>query len=213
MKRPVYHITYNIAYYLIYSIAALAFLCLLLSCSYSKKFTQNYYRENEKTLLSIRDRFKELYDKHFFSLELKDKKLSRIGMEIHTDSIKYIYSFHTDEPFLADTLRKYQFDVKAMNELINAMQKAHCTWITNLDYYEKRQKKFLVFISVRDRKLDALLRPEKYFTLVFFDQPQPFDQKGRLLDKEDLKKMRKINGTIFRKINGKVYYALSGQFR
>ena len=134
-------------------------------------------------------------------------------MEIHTDSIKYIYGFRMDEPFLLDTLYKYQFDVKAMNELIDDMQKAHCTWITNLDYYEQRQKKYLVFISVRDKELDAFLRPEKYFTLVFFDQPQPFDDKGRLLDNEDLKKMRKINGSIFRRINDRVYYALSGQFR
>ena len=188
-------------------------LCTMLSCSYSKKFTQNYYRDNETTLQSIRQRFKDLYDKRPFSLELKDKKLSQIGIEIHTDSIKYIYSFRTDEPFLIDTLYKYGFDVKAMSELINDMQKAHCTWITNLDYYEKRQKKFLVFISVRDKKLDAFLRSEKYFTLVFFDQPQPFDDKWKLLDNEDLEKMRKINGSIFRRINDKVYYALSGQFR
>lgn len=198
---------------IIHHIIPFIFLCFFLSCSYSKKFTQNYYRENESTLQSIRQRFKELYDKHPFSLELKDKKLNSIGIEIHTDSIKYIYNFRTDEPFLLDTLYKYQFDVKGMSELINDMQKAHCTWITNLDYYEKRQKKYLVFISVRDKKLDAFLRPEKYFTLVFFDQPQPFDDKGRLLDNEDLETMRKINGSIFRRINDRVYYALSGQFR
>ncbi|HKO82626.1 MAG TPA: hypothetical protein VJU78_19605 [Chitinophagaceae bacterium] len=197
----------------IYHIILFFLLGTILSCSYSKKFTQNYYRDNETTLQSIRQRFKVLHDKHPFSLELKDKKLSQIGIEIHTDSIKYIYSFRTDEPFLLDTLYKYKFDVKAMSELINDMQKAHCTWITNLDYYEKRQKKFLVFISVRDKKLTAFLRPEKYFTLAFFDQPQPFDEKGRLLDNEDLKKMRKINGSVFRRINDKVYYALSGQFR
>ena len=152
----------------IYHTIVLFLLCTMLSCSYSKKFTQNYYRDNQTTLQSIRQRFKDLYDKRPFSLELKDKKLSQIGIEIHTDSIKYIYSFRTDEPFLIDTLYKYGFDVKAMSELINDMQKAHCTWITNLDYYEKRQKKFLVFISVRDKQLDAFLRSEKYFTLVFF---------------------------------------------
>lgn len=199
--------------HLIYHITSLFLLCTILSCSYSKKFTQNYYQENARTLQSIRQRFKDLYDKHPFSLELKDKKLRRIGIEIQTDSIKYIYSFRTDEPFLIDTLYKYNFDVKRMSELIDDMQKAHCTWITNLDYYENRQKKFLVFISVRDKKLDAFLRSEKYFTLVFFDQPQPFDEKGRLLDNEDLEKIRKINGSIFRRINDKVYYALSGQFR
>jgi hypothetical protein len=196
-----------------YHIVLFSLLCSALSCSYSKKFTKNYYRENEATLLSIRQQFKELHDKHPFSLELKDQQLRQIGIEIHTDSIKYIYTFRTDEPYLLDTLYKYQFDVKPMSDLINAMQQAHCTWITNLDYYEKRQKKFLVFISVRDKELHAFLRSEKYFTLVFFDEPQPFDEKGRLLDKEDLEKPRRINSSIFWKINDRVFYALSGQFR
>ena len=201
MKRTIYHI------------AVWLILCTFLSCSYSRKFTQTYYRENESTLLSIRDKFKDIYDKNPFSLEIKGTKLKSIGLEIHTDSIKYIYSFGMDEPFLFDTLHKYQFDVKAMSELINDMQKTHCTWITNLDYYENREKKFLVFISVRDKKLNAFLRSEKYFTLVFFKQPQSFDDKGRLLDMDDLKTIRLINGGVFRKINDKVGYALTGKYR
>ena len=100
-----------------------------------------------------------------------------------------------------------------MIALIIDMQKTQCTWITNLDYYEKRQKKFLVFISVRDKKLTAFLKPEKYFTLAFFDQPQPYDEKERLLDNEDLTKNRLINGAVFRKVNDNVSYALTGKYR
>jgi len=77
----------------------------------------------------------------------------------------------------------------------------------------KKSKKNSLFISVRDKKLDAFLSSEKYFTLAFFDQPQPFDEKGRLLDNEDLEKIRKINGSTFYRINDKVYYAVSSQFR
>ena len=197
----------------VYHIILFVLLSLLVSCTYSKKFTHTYYQENEATLQSIRERFIQLYEKNAFSLELKDKYLNRIGLEIHTDNIKYIYNFRLDEPYLLDTLHKYQFDVKAMIDLIIDMQKAHCTWITNLDYYEKRQKKFLVFISVRDKQLTAFLKPEKYFTLAFFDQPQPYDEKERLLDKEDLTKNRLINGAVFRKVNDKVSYALTGKYR
>jgi hypothetical protein len=194
-------------------ITALILLSAMVSCSYSKKFTTNYYKDNEATLQSIRQQFKSLHTKHPFSLELEDQQLQRIGMEIHTDSIKYIYKFRTDQPYLLDTLDKYGFDVKAMSELINDMQRAHCTWVTNLDYYEKREKKFMVFLSVRHKELNAFLRPEKYFTLAFFDEAQPVDEKGRLMDKEDLKKPRRINSSIFWKINDRVFYALSGQFR
>ncbi|RYF96231.1 MAG: hypothetical protein EOO00_03230 [Chitinophagaceae bacterium] len=197
----------------VYHIVTLLLLSAVLSCSYSKKFTETYYKDNEATLQSIRQRFKALHTKHAFSLELKDLQLQRIGIEIHTDSIKYIYNFNTDEPYLLDTLDKYNFDVKAMRELIDDMQLAHCPWITNLDYYEKREKKYMVFLSVRHKELNAFLRPEKYFTLAFFDEPQPVDEKGRLMDKEDLKKPRRINNSIFWKINDRVFYALSGQFR
>jgi hypothetical protein len=154
-----------------------------------------------------------LHDKRPFALELKDKTLNSLSLEIHTDSIRYIYTLRTDEPYFLDTLHKYQFDVKAMSELINDMQKAHCTWITNLDYYEKRQKKYLVFISVRDKQLTAFLKPEKYFTLAIFDEPQPYDERQRLLDNEDRKRNRLINGVIFRKINDRVSYALTGKYR
>ncbi len=162
---------------------------------------------------SILHQYKKIYDGRPFSLEFKNQAQTRISIEIHTDSIKYIYNFNLDEPFLQDTLRKYDFDNNAMTQLIRDMQKTHCTWINNLDYYEKWQKKDLVFLSVRDKKLDAFLSSEKYFTLVFFEQKQPSDEKGRLLDNDDRKKMRRINGEIFRKINDKVFYAVTGHFR
>ncbi len=192
------------------------FLCVAViatSCSYSKKFTQTYYQENEALLQSIQQRYKKLYDKHPFALEIKDRNRQRIGLEIITDSIKYIYSFDERRGNLKDTLRKFRFDEKAVSELINDMQKAHCTWITNLDYYEKGEKKYLVFLSVRHKKLEAFLKPEKYFTLAFFDRPQPFDEKQRLLDRQDKKTLRRINGGIFRKINSTVCYAIAASFR
>ena len=104
-----------------YHIISYIFLCIIVSCSYSKKFTRNYYKENETTLQSIRQRFKDLHDKHPFSLELKDQRLRRIGIEIQTDSIKYIYTFRTDEPYLLDTLYKYQFDVKPVSEYMHRL--------------------------------------------------------------------------------------------
>jgi hypothetical protein len=194
-------------------ISALLFAWVLTSCSPSKKFTRGYYSINEAKMQSILQRYKKIYDGRPFSLEFKNEAQSRISIEIHTDSIKYIYNFKLDEPFLQDTLRKYNFDARAMNQLISDMQKTHCTWINNLDYYERREKKYLVFLSVRDKKLDAFLSSEKYFTLVFFEQKQPVDEKGRLLDNDDRKKMRRINGEIFRRINDKVFYAVTGHFR
>jgi hypothetical protein len=194
-------------------ITGMLIACICLSCSYSKMFTTGYYRENEDRFLSLKSRFKELHEKHPFSVEIRDKDFQHIGLEIITDSIKYIYSFGISEARLTDTLLKYGFDAPATLTLISDMQNVHCTWITNLDYYENREKKFLVFLSVRHRKLKAFLRPEKYFTLAFFDRRQHFDQKGRLLDNETGKELHKLNGGLFRKINDRVCYSLSADFR
>lgn len=195
-----------------YYITILLLACTLASCSHSKKFTETYYKENEEILQSIRTRYKQLYEKHPFSLEIKDQDFQQIGIEIITDTIRYIYSFN-DEPALLDTLIRYNFDVKEMSTLINDMQRVHCTWITNLDYYENREAKYLVFISIRNSKLKAFLKSEKYFTLAYFDRRQYYDEKGRLLDKVDRKTLHKINGSIFHKLNERVCYSLRGNFR
>jgi hypothetical protein len=195
-----------------YYITGLLLACTLVSCSYSKKFTETYYAENEEVLQSIMKRYKELYEKHPFSVEIKDKSFQQIGLEIITDTIKYVYSFD-NEPDLIDTLVRYHFDVQAVSTLVNDMQRVHCTWITNLDYYENREEKYLVFISMRHKKLKAFLKAEKYFTLAFFDSKQYYDQKGRLLDHADRKTIYKINGGVFRKLNERVCYSVAGNFR
>lgn len=200
MKQLAYHIT------------SLLLISTFVSCSYSRKFTETYYKENEEVLQSIMKRYKELYEKHPFSVEIKDKDFQQIGLEIITDTVKYVYSFD-HEPSLIDTLEKYKFDVKAVSRLINDMQRVHCTWITNLDYYENGQEKYLVFISMRHRKLKAFLKPEKYFTLAFFDTRRTYDEKGRLLDRIDRKKIFKINGGVFRKLTDRVCYSVAGNFR
>jgi hypothetical protein len=185
----------------------------LCSCSHSKKFSNTYYQQNDSLFQSISRRYKNLYEQRPFSAGMSDKAFKSISFEILTDSIKYVYNFNIGEQRFNDTLSKYKFDVKGINALIADMQRVHCTWITNLDYYENLEKKYLVFVSIRHRKLKAFLRPEKYFTLAFFNQPQHFDNRGRLLDNQDRKTLHKINGGLFWKINDRVCYSLSGTFR
>jgi hypothetical protein len=199
--------------YFSYYIIIFVFAGVLASCSHSRKFTHTYYQENDSLFQSVNHRYKKLYEEHPFSIAMKDKTLEHLAFEIITDSIKYVYNFAIDEPRFTDTLIKYKFDVKNVSSLINDMRAIHCTWITNLDYYEKQQKKYLVFVSIRHKKLKAFLRSEKYFTLAFFDRPQRFDARGRLLDNVDRKNLFRINGALFRRINDRVCYSLSASFR
>jgi len=198
-------------------LAAHITLCFLLtvafpSCHPTKKFTANYYKEHEASLLEIRQEYKKLYDQRPFSLEFRDRQFQKLGLEILTDSIKYIYNFDIRNNNLTDTLKKYHFDETGVTGLVKKMQAAQCTWITNLDYYENRERKQLVFISIRHKDL-ATNKSEKYFTLAFFDNRQPFDEKQRLLDKTNRKNIRSINGEIFYRINDWVCYAFTGHFR
>ena len=195
------------------TICAMTMLSVFISCSYSKEFPRSYYTENSEVLQSVKQRYKQNYNARPFSLEIKDKAFEQVGLEMILDTIRYIYNFQIEDPSLGDTLRKYNFKAPEIIELIHDMQKVHCSWLNNLDYYENLEKKYLVFLSIRHRKLESAWRKDKYFTLAFFDTPQPFDEKGRLLDRKNKKKIRKINGAVFYKIDEKTGYAITTHFR
>lgn len=186
---------------------------LLASCTYSLKFTGDYYKENENTLQSIRERYERLYAIQPFSLDLMNKELSQIGIELMTDTMKYVYNFTLTDRSFPDTLNRYHLDLKEMSLLIGDMQKVQATWISKLDYFVNRQQRFLIFLSIRHRSLKKPLKPERYFTLAFFNSPQLYDKKGRLLDRDDRKKHRQINGEVFVKLTDRVFYAVMDRYR
>jgi hypothetical protein len=186
---------------------------MLFSCSTSRKFTTNYYDENKTLFQSVYDQYKKIFAKQPFSLHTKGKTFNQASLEIITDTMNFIYDFDPREKKLTDTLLKYRFDTVAVQTLISDMQKLNCTWITKLDYFENRQLKYLVFISIRHKELESLFKKNKYFTLAFFDVPQPSDTEGRLQDRRNRRNLRKINGANFYRINDKVFYSLSRNFR
>ena len=194
----------------------LIIVCVLFfatSCSYSKKFSKEFYAENKEMLHKVKEDFRLHYETRPFAIGIRDRYFEQIDLLIITDSIRYIYGFNVSDPKLIDTLRKYQFDIDYMESLINDMQDLHCTWLSNLTYYENFNKKNLVFLSIRHSRLESSIKKNKYFTLAFFESPQPFDERGRLLDKADKKKPRRINGAIFYRIDDRVAFAISNNFR
>ncbi len=186
---------------------------LLCSCASPKVFTTNYYFENEKTLTSIEQLYKNIHQQKHFSIFFTDRSFDFISLEIITDSIKYIYEFNINEPRLQDTLVKYGLPVLGMTELITKMRSIHCIWINNLDYYTDGQKHSMVFISIRHTTAHLPFTAEKYYILTFYSQPQYYDSEGRLLNTRRLRKLRKINDDVFRRVNDKVAYTVSERFR
>ncbi len=186
---------------------------LMASCATRKKITTDFYFQHEKELVEIEQTYRNLNDPHPFSIEFTDNSFDYINLEIQTGPLKRIYEFGINEPRLPDTLSRYGLPVTKMLELVNRMRSNHCIWIHNLDYYTNNQKNYLVFMSFRQVRFRLPFAADKYFILTFYEQPQYFDPEGNLLDNRRLRRIRKINGEIFRRINNKVCYTISSRFR
>ena len=186
--------------------------CLLFSCS-PKNISTRYYYENEKVLDRIEESYKALYPLGPFNVGFTDREFKTVSLEIITDTLSYIYEFNIEEPRLRDTLTAYNLNAAKINALIKQMHDIRCTWINHSDYYVDEKKHTLILMSIKPVALKSLFSYAKYYVLTYFPQPQYFDSEGRLLDKRTLRRLRKINGEVFKRINSKVCYSVTGHFR
>lgn len=195
-----------------YLLIAIGWLTFLTACS-PKNISEKYYFQHEKVLDKIEESYKDLYKERPFTIAFTDKRFKTISIEIITDSLTYIYDFDIAEKRITDTLLKYQLNASKISTLITQMQSIRCAWVNNFEYYVEEKKNSLIFMSIKPVALKALFSYHKYYILTYFSQPQQFDEKGRLLDQRELRRLRKINGEIFNRINDKVCYTISGTFR
>ncbi len=204
MKIGTYHI-----------IMALMLAVLFASCATSppRQFPIKYYKENEATILQIEKQYNKLFRNKPIAAEFSDNDFKYITIEMKTDSLRYIYEFNLTEKRLGDTLHKYGYDTMAVLKLIKDMQAIKCTWINSMDYYLDDGKQSLTFMSIRPKQLDLPFAEKRYYILTFYKQPQYYDTEGRLLDKRNRRRLRKVNNEVFWRINDRVCYTLSDKFR
>jgi hypothetical protein len=195
------------------------YLCLLMTawlcgCT-GKNISGNYYEKHKSGLDSIEISYKKLYHQKPFTLAFTDKSFNTVSLEIITDSMSYIYEFDAAEKRLSDTLNKFNFQTVEIKTLIKTMQRIRCTWVNNFDYYVDDKKHHLIFMSIKPLGFRYPFMPVKYYILAFFFEPQSFDDKGRLLDTEGRKRLRKINDAVFRKIetSGRICYTIGEKYR
>lgn len=188
------------------------FIINLCACT-GKNISGNYYEKHKPGLDSIENSYKKLYRQKKFTLAFTDKSFNTISLEIITDSLSYIYEFNPVEKRLDDTLHKYDLPVSDIKTLIKSMQRIRCTWLNNFDYYVDNKEHHLIFVSIKPLAFRYPFMPVKYYILAFFFEPQSFDDKGRLLDREGRKRIRRINDAVFRKINERVCYTIGEKFR
>ena len=189
---------------------------VLASCSVSRvssSFPQKYYTENESTITTLEDIYSKVYKAHPIAVQFSDEAFEYLRVELKRDSIRYIYEFNIHDPNLIDTLSRYGYDTTQVMDMILDMKRIKCTWINNMDYFVDGNQRSLVYMAIRPTELDIPFSSKKYFILTFYEQKQYYDEEGRLLDKRNLRRIRKVNNEIFRRINDKVCYTISTQFR
>lgn len=192
----------------------LSFIVLaLLSCSYPRNFTRDFYRENESKLEALKNDFKILYHQKPFAVLFEEKKFNHVNFEFITDTLKRIYHFNINENSLKDSLDLYQYNSPLVLKLIREMKEIQCTWINNIEYYVNLERRNLVMMAVRNKALNKAFKGESYCTLVFFERPQLFDEKGIFIDRADKKRRRQLNGYVLHKVNDSVGYAITKVYR
>ena len=184
----------------------------VISCS-PKNISTRYYFQNEKVLDSIEESYKTISSKNPFSIGFTSRDFNTVSVSILTDTLRYIYEFTVGESRLADTLTNYHLPAKPVIDLIGQMQSIRCTWINTYDYYIDEKKHSRIFMSIKPVALKRPFKNAKYYILTYFQQPQYFDSQGQLLERRKLRRLRKINGEIFKRINDKVCYTVSVKFR
>ena len=189
--------------------------CLFASCSTTlpSHYPERYFKQNEAAITNIESNYSNIYKQKPLVIAFTDNAFKYVTVEMKTDSMRYVYEFMVTEKRLADTLQKFGYNNQAVLKLIKDMQSIKCTWINKLDYYVDDKKQNLIFMSIRPKAFDVMFSGKKYYTLTFYSQPQYYDAEGRLLDKRNRKRLRKINNEVFWRINSKVCYTVSDRFR
>lgn len=189
--------------------------CFFASCSTAlpSHYPERYYKQNETAITAIESNYSNIYKQKPLVIAFTDNAFQYVTVEMKTDSMRYVYEFKVAEKRLADTLEKFGYDTQSVLKLIRDMQLIKCTWVNKLDYYVDDKKQYLIFLSIRPKAFDVMFSGKKYYTLTFYSQPQYYDAEGRLLDKRNRKRLRKINNEVFWRINNKVCYTVSDRFR
>lgn len=93
------------------------------------------------------------------------------------------------------------------------MHHIKAAWITSFDYYVNDRERSLIFISIKPKLIRQLFAPPKYYILAYFDQPQNFDSKGRLLDGRRTKRLRKLKDQVFTRITDRICFTVAEKYR
>jgi hypothetical protein len=185
------------------------------ACTISRIYPEKYYSEHKDMLHQTQTMYKNAVNKKAFALGFTSLDFLSISIELKTDTVRYIYDFSVDDIRMNDTLQKLGYDTGSIQNIIANMKMLKMTWINTLDYYVDGKQKSLSFLSIPVKQFTIFppLQKRKYYVYTFYDEAQSYDDVGKLLDKKNSRRLRKVDGQHFLRINDRVSYTISGKFR
>lgn len=196
-------------------ISVVILLACFVSCTVSRVYPEKYYAAHKELLHKTEEAYRTSTAQKSFALGFTSLDFSSVSLELKTDTVRYIYDFSAEDKQMNDTLQKFGYDTATVQQIISNMKAVKSTWINRMDYYVDGRARSLSFVSipVKQFSIFPLMQKRKYYVYTFYDQPQAYDSLGRLLDKRNSRRLRKVNGQHFQRINDRVSYTISGKFR
>jgi hypothetical protein len=190
------------------------YICLVLctACGVNKIYPKEYYSQNKAILYEIQKTFTAITKHKSIAIAFTDWQYDNVSIELKTDTVRYIFDFNYGEARIKDTLQKFGYNGALVQNMLANMKKIKCTWINSLDYYVDNKPNTLLFMAINAKRFAFNLK-STYYLFNFYEQPQYYDEEGRLLNKKTLRKLRKVNNEIFYRITDKVCYTISSKFR
>jgi hypothetical protein len=178
-------------------------LMLFASCmALKQKKSEDYYFKNEAAINEILQLFKGLNKTQPLSLGFSSRSFKSIGVEINTDTVRYVINNDQSLNLFYLGLETFKYDTIALRKIYQKMYDIKALWIGKSHYYYEGRQQELTFLSFRSVMFGNPFLDRRYYALIFLDYKN--------IDPE---KENAIAAAGYKKVKGNIYYTIADNFR
>jgi len=167
-----------------------------------QKKSETYYFKHETAINEILQLFKGLYKTQPLSLGFSSRSFKSIGVEINTDTVRYVINNDQSINLFYLGLETFQYDTIALRKIYQKMYDIKALWIGRSHYYYEGRQQELTFLSFRSVMFGNPFLDRQYYALLFLDEKNV-----------DPEKEKAIAAAGFKKVKGNIYYTIADNFR
>ncbi|GAO45154.1 hypothetical protein [Flavihumibacter petaseus] len=162
----------------------------------------DYYRENREDIEEMIRLYDQSYRHQPFSAGFTDKSYRYYVMEVVTDTVRYIYDTEYDEWRLYGTIMRYNYDTASLRKISQLMEKTKCLWISKTSFFVEEKRETVTYLSFRSAKTVHPFVENKYYILVFLNQPVTHPAVKERISRGDLVRISDL-----------VYFTIGSRYR